>query len=138
LHDQSKENILKQGIIISLLLSCAACATATSIAIRAPDGSNWIGIDCSGHSQNACLAEAGIQCPGGYDLIDNEGHVVMEAKASLIATPDLTVAGAHTYEVHSGSMIIKCHGKSLSQIEAEEAGARKRLYQSQCVGQRCQ
>jgi hypothetical protein len=97
------------------LLSCmVGCADAVSVPIIAPTGEHWIGVDCSGHSQVACYAEAGTQCPSGYDIADNEGHFTTEAKA--VATSEVEVASVH--ESHYGHMIIKCHGKSKAELDA--------------------
>ncbi len=100
-------------IIAVSLFSLVGCAEATSVPIVSPTGDNWIGVDCNGHSQVACYAEAGYQCPGGYDIQDNEGHFATQA--SGIAVPGY--AGVRVGEVHSGSMIIKCHGNSRAQEE---------------------
>lgn len=96
------------------------CAISTySTAIRAPNGEDWIGVDCAGHSQVACYAEAGYQCPGGYDIQQEDGHFSTQFNSNAIAVGNTASSSANTHEVHSGSMVIKCHGKSKAQIDAE-------------------
>jgi hypothetical protein len=97
----------------------AGCAEATSVNIRSPQGDNWIGVDCKGHSQVSCLQEAGEQCPSGYDTIDSDTH--FSTAANAVATADVAVVKVH--QVHDGSMVIKCHGKSKAQIEREVQGS---------------
>lgn len=56
-----------------LLPFLTACAQTLSTPITSPTGEHWIGVDCTGHSQVACYAEAGNECPGGYDILENQG-----------------------------------------------------------------
>ena len=105
-------------ITISFMMCLAGCVETTAVNIRSPQGENWIGIDCKGHSQNACLQEAGIQCPGGYDVVGNETHFTTESHSATTVIGSTAVARASEVEVHSGSMTIKCHGKSKAEIDA--------------------
>jgi hypothetical protein len=120
--------------IIASVLSCvvmAGCAEATSVNIRSPQGDNWIGVDCKGHSQVSCLQEAGEQCPSGYDVMNTEER--FSTAASAVATTTVSVASLH--EVHNGSMVIKCHGKSKAQIEREvQAAALAHIRESESGG----
>lgn len=102
-------------LIVALLATVcvAGCAATAATPIRSPNGENWIGIDCRSQSQVACLAEAGNQCPGGYDQIDSESHFSMVSSA--VATQQVAVATSH--ESHHGSMVIKCHGQSKVELE---------------------
>ena len=105
------------SLLAAFLFGCSA--SAVSIPIRSASGENLIGVDCKSHSQNACLAEAGNQCPGGYDVVDSEGHTTSGFKAFV----NQTFGSASTTEIHNGSMLIKCHGKSLMEIEAAKREA---------------
>jgi len=113
---------MKKLIIFMLPLvfaGCAEVANTMSMQIRSPQGDNWIGVDCVGHSYNACLAEAGRQCPNGYEIIYSENHFAIEAKSEAVATPEFSREHSSEHEVNSGSMTIKCHGKSKADIDAE-------------------
>jgi hypothetical protein len=119
-------SLMKLSIIISIVVCLSGCAEATSVSIRSPQGDNWIGIDCKGHSQVSCLQEAGEQCPSGYDVMNSEEH--FSTASSAVATTQVAVASVH--EVHNGSMVIKCHGKSTFELDAEAANKRAASYGS--------
>jgi hypothetical protein len=106
---------MKFSIAIAALLLCAGCADAISVPIIAPSGEHMIGVDCGGRSQVACYAEAGHQCPSGYDIQDSEGHFTTEAKNVVVGQ----VATSSVHESHYGSLIIRCHGKSKAELDAD-------------------
>jgi hypothetical protein len=99
------------------IVSLCGCVAAYSTPIVSPTGEHWIGVDCKGQSQNACWAEAGYQCPNGYSIQDNEGHFSTEFNLNANS---FTGVNASQREIHTGSMIIKCQGKSRAELEDEK------------------
>jgi hypothetical protein len=102
-------------LIVGFCIFTTACASTSTEMVVLASGEHAIAIDCAGHSQNSCLIEAGEQCPNGYGIQDEEGHFTR----SLVAVANGTGGMASEKEVHSGSMIIQCHGLSRAQIEAQ-------------------
>ena len=113
--------LITYGLFAFVGTGCAAPAYST--AIRAPNGEDWVGVDCAGHSEVSCLSEAGNQCPSGYDIKDQEGHFSTQLSSSTVLVGQVGSSATNTQEVHSGSMVIKCRGKSRKQIEAEQGNA---------------
>jgi len=101
--------IVATGLLLACVSGCRGDIIASSTPIRSPDGQNWWGIDCLGHSQNACLEMAGRQCSNGYDIVDTNSHFAIEANSSTTVIGNTLVSGSHAGEMHSGSMVISCH-----------------------------
>jgi hypothetical protein len=109
-----------------LALGLVGCVDETVGTAVMPDGSRAIVVRC--HSDGAeCLQKAGLECPSGYNIKDDEarGGVAVGAAASVANSSNFAVShsSASAVELHANTLIITCHGKSRATLEAEAAAA---------------
>lgn len=80
-----------------LVLALAGCTSARTI--RGPDGEAWLAISCT-KSQTYCWERAGMECPHGYDVADEQGHggtMLVANRTSAYAAPTFT-----------GELLVRC------------------------------
>ena len=95
--------MLRQFTIMAFASLSVACVEAVT-PVSGPDGMmNWYAIDCR-VSQSVCYQKAGNVCPGGYTIVDTQGHA---GQASIV-----NKYGGFSIPTYRGSMLIKCIGPS--------------------------
>jgi len=79
------------------LLVVAGCVTSDRVPL--PDGSYGWYIECP-RSQVACMEEAALHCPVGYEVIDRGGQ------------PGFVMSGRTAVPTYRGNLTVKCRGRS--------------------------
>lgn len=103
---------MRRALGLLVLLSAAACGSASSRSVMGPDGKSWWYITCRrGHDH--CLDEAAELCPGGYVVGTAEEH---DGPSMVVANG---LGGANVYTQRRGSMMIQCRGRTAAEPEKD-------------------